>query len=63
MHRIRDGVLKIRASLLQGRKPVQDEICHGFINNVKDFGCFVQLDGPHEGSFGLCRRQRSRIPT
>ena len=38
-----------------GKKPEQDEICHGFINNIKDFGCFVQLDGAH-GAFGLVQK-------
>ena len=39
-----------------GKKPEQDEICHGFINNIKDFGCFVQLDGAHAGHFGLVQK-------
>ena len=39
-------------------KPEQDEICHGFINNIKDFGCFVQLDGPHAGHFGLVQKSQ-----
>jgi len=37
----------------QGKKPEEGEICHGFINNIKDFGCFVQLDRAHDGYFGL----------
>ena len=39
-----------------GKKPEQDEICHGFINNIKDYGCFVQLDGAHAGHFGLVQK-------
>ena len=42
---------------LLGKRPEENEICHGFINAIRDFGCFVQLDGRHAGYFGLVKKR------